>query len=120
MPRLTDSRVSAIKPPSGGQEEHADDLVRGLRLRVSAGGRKAWIVRTRAGKKQVNKTLGSYPLISLATARDMAREFLIGIAREGELRPKRTFGDPIAWLSERYNEREYIRAAKKELQMIVG
>jgi integrase len=93
MPRLTDTRVSAINPPSSGQEEHADDLVRGLRLRVGAGGRKAWIVRTRAGKKQVNKTLGSYPVISLAAARDMARDFLIEIAREGELRPKRTFGE---------------------------
>ena len=61
MPRLTDARVSAIKPPANGQEEHPDDLVRGLRLRVGAGGRKAWIVRTRAGKEQVNKTLGPYP-----------------------------------------------------------
>lgn len=93
MPRLTDTRVSALKPPPSGQEEHSDDLVRGLRLRIGAGGRKAWIVRTRAGKKQVNKTLGSYPLISLAVARDMARDFLIDIAKEGELRPKRTFGE---------------------------
>ena len=93
MPRLTDARVSAIKPPANGQEEHPDDLVRGLRLRVGAGGRKAWIVRTRAGKEQVNKTLGPYPLISLAAARDQAREFLINLAKEGEVRSKRTFGE---------------------------
>lgn len=93
MPRLTDARVSAIVPPPTGQAEHADDLVRGLRLRVGAGGRKAWIVRTRAGKQQVNKTLGPYPLISLAAARDMAREYLIALVKAGEVRPKRTFGD---------------------------
>jgi integrase len=93
MPRLTDARVSAIKPPATGQAEHADDLVRGLRLRVGAGGRKAWIVRIRVGAQQVNKTLGVYPLISLVAARDMAREFLINLAREGQVRPKRTFGD---------------------------
>ena len=93
MPRLTDARVSAIALPHSGQAEHPDDLVRGLRLRVGAGGRKAWIVRTRAGKKQVNKTLGPYPLISLASARDMAREFLITLVKEGEVRQKRTFGD---------------------------
>lgn len=93
MPRLTDARVSAIASPPSGQTEHADDLVRGLRLRVGAGGRKAWIVRARAGKKQVNKTLGSYPLISLASARDLAREFLIALVKEGEVRQKRTFGD---------------------------
>jgi integrase len=93
MPRLTDARFSAIKPPQAGQAEHADDLVRGLRLRVGAGGRKAWIVRIRVGAQQVNKTLGVYPLISLVTARDLAREFLINLAREGQVRPKRTFGD---------------------------
>ena len=92
MPRLTDARVSAIKPPPSGQDEHPDDLVRGLRLRVGAGGRKAWIVRTRAGKRQINKTLGPYPLISLAMARDQARDFLITLAKEGEVRPERTFG----------------------------
>jgi integrase len=93
VPRLTDARVSAIKPPATGQAEHADDLVRGLRLRVGAGGRKAWIVRIRVGAQQINKTLGVYPLISLVAARDMAREFLINLAREGQVRPKRTFGN---------------------------
>jgi Site-specific recombinase XerD len=75
--------------------EHPDDLVRGLRLRVGAGGRKSWIVRTRAGKKQINKTLGPYPLISLAAARDQARDFLITVAKEGEVRLKRTFGELV-------------------------
>jgi integrase len=93
MPRLTDARVSAISPPPAGQAEHPDDLVKGLRLRVGAGGRKAWIVRTRAGQKQINKTLGPYPLISLAAARDQARDFLIALAKEGEVRSKRTFGE---------------------------
>ena len=93
MPRLTDARVSAIKPPPSGQDEHADDLVRGLRLRVGAGGRKAWIVRTRVGEKQINKTLGPYPTIPLADARDMARDFLIALVKEGEVRTKRTFGE---------------------------
>ncbi len=93
MPRLTDSRVSSIQPPSTGQEEHLDDLVRGLRLRVGAGGRKSWIVRTRIGKRQINKTLGAYPIIKLADARDIARDFLIDLARNGQLRESRTFGE---------------------------
>lgn len=93
MPRLTDARVSAIAPPKSGRIEYPDDLVRGLRLRVGAGGRKAWIVRARAGDKQINKTLGPYPTISLADARDMARGFLIALVKEGEVRSKRTFGE---------------------------
>ena len=57
MARLTDSRVAAIKPPMTGQEEHPDDiLVTGLRLRVGAGGRKAWIVRTRVANGKSDST----------------------------------------------------------------
>lgn len=92
MVRLTDTSVKAIQPPSAGQAEHPDDLVQGLRLRVGAGGRKAWIVRTRAGGKPINKTLGAYPVLSVADAREMARKFLLDIAKYGTVRGKRTFG----------------------------
>lgn len=99
MARLTDTRVAAIKPPATGQEEHPDDLVRGLRLRVGAGGRKSWIVRTRAGAKVLNKTLGAYPVLSLGKAREEAQAFLLGIATDGAPRAERTFGDLAAdWL----------------------
>ena len=101
MPRLTGARVSAITPPKSGRIEYPDDLVRGLRLRVGAGGRKAWIVRTRAGDKQINKTLGPYPTIPLADARDMARAFLIALVKEGEVRQKRTFGElAVHWIEQ--------------------
>lgn len=93
MARLTDTRVAAIKPPPIGQEEHSDDLVAGLRLRVGAGGRKAWIVRTRAGGKPINKTLGSYPIFGLADARTAARELLLDIAKNGGVRTVHTFGE---------------------------
>lgn len=93
MPRLTDARISSLRPPQKGQDEYPDDLVQGLRIRVGAGGRKSWIVRTRAGKQQINKTLGSYPLISLGTARDMARDFLLTLIKDGGVRQTRTFGE---------------------------
>lgn len=95
MARLTDTRVAAIKPPASGQEEHPDDLVTGLRLRVGAGGRKAWIVRTRAGGKPINKTLGAYPVLSLADARDEAKKLLLDIAKNGSPRIARTFGELV-------------------------
>lgn len=93
MARLTDSRVAAITPPTEGRDEYADDLVRGLRLRVGTSGRKAWIVRTRLGAKVLNKTLGSYPVLSLAKAREEAQALLLGIATDGAPRAERTFGD---------------------------
>ena len=91
--RLTDSRVATIKPPVAGQDEHPDDLVTGLRLRVGAGGRKAWIVRARVGGKVLNKTIGAYPLMTLAKAREDARGFLIGLAKDGAPKTDHTFGE---------------------------
>ena len=93
MPRLTDTRVASLKPPGSGQAEHSDDLVVGLRLRIGAGGRKAWIVRTRAGGKSINKTLGSYPVLSLAEARHSAQRLLLDVAKNGAPRASRTFAE---------------------------
>ena len=93
MARLTDTGVAAIRPPAKGQAEHPDDLVTGLRLRVGAGGRKAWIVRTRAGGKPINKTIGSYPTLTLGKAREAARALLRDIATNGAPRTSRTFGE---------------------------
>src|SRR4051812_24983080 len=85
--------VAAVKPPTSGQAEHPDELVTGLRLRVGAGGRKSWIVRTRASGRQINKTLGTYPLLGLGRARDEARAFLLELSQRGEPRVSRTFGE---------------------------
>jgi integrase len=100
MARLTDTRVSAIKPPAAGQEEYPDEIVTGLRLRVGAGGRKAWIVRARAGGKPFNKTIGAYPLMSLGKARDAARTLMEEMDRTGGVAPvDRTFGQLVnLWL----------------------
>ena len=95
MARLTDSRVAAIRPPADGQAEHPDELITGLRLRVGAGGRKAWIVRTRAHGKAINKTLGSYPILSLGKAREEAKKLLVEIATSGAPRAQHTFGELV-------------------------
>lgn len=93
MARLTDTRVAAISRAASGQEEHPDELVTGLRLRVGTTGRKTWIVRTRAGGKPLNKTLGTFPTLNVATARDLAKAFLIEIAKRGFPPQKHTFGE---------------------------
>ncbi|HXH00321.1 MAG TPA: tyrosine-type recombinase/integrase [Sphingomicrobium sp.] len=99
MTRLTDTTVKAMKPPAAGQAEHPDEMVTGLRLRIGAGGRKAWIVRTRAGGKPINRTLGRYPIMSLAKARSEAQKLLLEIATAGAPQEKRTFRDLLDhWL----------------------
>lgn len=54
----------------------------GLRLHVSAGGRKHWVVRVTIGGKRVSRGLGSFPEVSLLDARDKAEEARKG-ARQG-------------------------------------
>lgn len=90
---LTDSRVAGFKPPANGQQEYPDGKVTGLRLRVGAGGTKAWIFRARTGDRTVNKKLGSYPGMNLTEARSAALTLIAAIARGGSAEAvERTFG----------------------------
>jgi len=97
---LTDSKVAALRAPAQGQREYPDTKVTGLRLRVGAGGTKAWIFRARAGCRIINKKLGTYPGMSLAEARTAALKIIGAIARDGTPDAvERTFGAVVEhWL----------------------
>jgi integrase len=71
---LTAAAVDRIKPPSKGQVEHFDKGFPGLALRVSYGGGKSWVFFYRAGGKLRRLTLGTYPALALAEAREAWRE----------------------------------------------
>lgn len=58
------------------QEEVYDALVPGLVLRLGRGGAKTWIARYRVNGRYRRLKLGRYPLMSLADARDAARDKL--------------------------------------------
>jgi hypothetical protein len=90
---LTDSKVSAFKPPAKCQQEYPDVKVTGLRLRVGAGGTKTWIFRARTGGRTINKKLGSYPGMDLTEAGTAALKLVAAIARGGSTEAvERTFG----------------------------
>jgi integrase len=90
---LTDPRVAAFKAPAKGQKEYPDQKVTGLRLRVGAGGTKAWIFRARTGDRTINKKLGSYPGMNLSEARATALKVIAAISRGGNAEAvERTFG----------------------------
>ncbi|MCO4854864.1 integrase arm-type DNA-binding domain-containing protein [Herbaspirillum sp. WGmk3] len=67
---LTALAVSKIKE----QGRHAVGGVDGLHLRVSSGAR-AWVLRIQIGDKRRDLGLGAYPAVSLAEARDLARDY---------------------------------------------
>jgi integrase len=75
LPRkaLTAASVQRIKPPASGQVEHFDKGYPGLALRVSYGGGKSWIFFYRTGGRLRRMTLGTYPALSLAEAREAWR-----------------------------------------------
>lgn len=72
------------------RREIGDAIVPGLWLVVQPSGAKSWAVRYRAGGRPVKVTLGAYPLLGLADAREQARQTLEKVARgEDPAREKR-------------------------------
>ena len=53
-----------------------DSKVRGLGIRISPHGKKSWFVMKRVNSHMVRNTFGSYPDISLANARKLARRII--------------------------------------------
>ena len=77
MPKknLNTRAVSAIKPPREGQVDYWDTGLTGFVLRVSAGGKKTWgvIYRNAEGSRK-RHTLGTYPSMNVADARQKAAD----------------------------------------------
>jgi integrase len=72
MPRagLTDRLVASLHP--AGRVTYFDSKTRGLALRVTPNGIKTWAFIYRTGAKPQWLTLGTYPAVSLADARELA------------------------------------------------
>ena len=75
MPRvnLTAVSVEKLRPPSSGQVEYYDRRLPAFGLRVSYRGSRSWFLMTRVDGKLARLTLGTYPALSLADAREKAR-----------------------------------------------
>lgn len=79
--RLTAATVEKLKP-TDKRQQIADDLCPGLNLIVQPTGKKGWAVRYRIGDTHRRMTLGAYPVLSLADARQRARD-VFAAAAEG-------------------------------------
>jgi integrase len=74
--KLTALAVTNAKAPPQGRVEYWDAALPGFGLRVTARGTKSWTVLFRTHGKLRRMTLGAFPAVSLAVARDRAREAL--------------------------------------------
>ena len=79
--KLTAATVDKMQPTERRQEV-PDSLCTGLYLTVQPSGKKGWQVRYRHAGVHRRMTLGAYPILSLADARQRAREVLAA-ATEG-------------------------------------
>lgn len=103
-----------VRYPVGG--------VSGLLLRITASGSKQWILRVKIGNRRPDMGLGPYPEISVAQARDKAREVKEKI-RNGidPLEEKRALkrsllAEQISTLTFQKAMEEYIRMKSKEFR----
>ena len=86
---LTDVMVRRIRPPARGQVEHWDVVIPGLAVRVTENGRKSWVLMTRLRGELLRYTIGTYPTVGLAKARELARSALHLIAEGKDPRDER-------------------------------
>src|SRR5262245_30048082 len=73
--------IEAVRADSGQNHAHEypDPLLPRHYLVVQSSGAKSWAVRYRLGGVTRKHTVGSYPLLGLAQARELAREALIQV-----------------------------------------
>jgi integrase len=87
--RLTDLTVRALPLPQKGQRTHWDDTLQNFGCRVSQGGTRSFVVQHGIDRRMT--TIGRYPVISLAAAREEAKRILAERTL-GKHRPK-----SVAW-----------------------
>jgi integrase len=77
---FTEQGIKALKATDAIQVDHWDDKVTGFGIRVSKSGRKTWFFYYRFKGAKRRYTFGTYPILSLAEARDMAKIALHQVA----------------------------------------
>jgi integrase len=76
--------VAAVPAPPRGQVDYFDQTPPSLGLRVAPSGRKTWFVMYRAHGRLRRYTLGTYPALSLADARQRATDARHSVAHGGD------------------------------------
>ncbi len=95
MPKvqLTAAAVERFKAAPGVRMEYFDKLLPGFALRVSGptasnpSGSKSWVVFYRFGGKLRRDTIGKWPVLDLAKAREKARKVLAAVGEDRDPHP---------------------------------
>lgn len=77
--------IRSLKPPTSGRVDYFDDATPGLSLRVTSNDVRTWTLFYRdKNARQKRLTLGRYSAVSLADARELAREAQLKVAKGGD------------------------------------
>ena len=113
--RITDQLVKGLEVPPKGNRIVYDTEIKGLGIRITAAGARAFVLNYRFGALERRLTIGSYPSWSVAAARDEAKALRRRIDRGedpmGERHAART-APTMGDLAQRYLEEH---APKKAL-----
>jgi integrase len=128
MPRLkfTARTIDSLRSADDQQVDYWDQDHPGFGLRVAAGGRKTWIVMYRHKGRLRRESLGTYPALSLADARDEALQTVARVAKgEDPARDRRAAKAPardtVAALAEDYmakHARKFKRSADEDQRIL--
>ncbi|WP_310207218.1 tyrosine-type recombinase/integrase [Ancylobacter sp. 3268] len=103
--KLTPKYLDSLPPAPMKRYEVRDDVVGGLMIRVSTTGAKVWYLAVTVKDRARRIKVGTYPVLSIADARDKTREMLRQIQLgtfEEESEVRLTLGDVVPQFIELY------------------
>jgi integrase len=104
--KLTSKAIEHLNAPGPKRLDVWDTVLQGFGARISPTGRKVWFTVVRFAGRQKRVTIGTYPAISLAEARDAAskiiRDAQLGIVEAAPAQATATLGDTIPLFMQLY------------------
>ena len=121
---LSAQSIRGLPPPTSGSVEYFDDSTPGLSLRITPKRTRTWSLLYRANGIQKRLTLGRYPAVGLADARELAQQAQRTVAKGGDpvgdkraARHALTFEELAAEYIERYAKLEKKSWAEDQRQI---
>lgn len=115
--RLTDLTLRSLSAPERGPVTHVDDDIPGFGLRVSQGGTKTFVLVYGKARKRV--TIGRYPFVSLAKAREKAKNILAEHQLNGDAGPSLTFDEARRLFLSLHSAPRHRARTKKEVERLL-
>lgn len=89
--KLTEVSVRHLEPPKTGQVTYWDTTLPSFGLRLNAGGTKTWTIMRGLDRRRIS--IGRYPLVGIAVAREQAKKLLAEVVLSRNVAPPITLDE---------------------------